>query len=70
MTLCHKDTVKGKKCFGCLELCLYGIRELAWQHHDLNQSEHSISTDLAVGEQDVALVYRLSLLLNAALVQD
>ena len=27
--LCHKDTAKGKKCFGCLELCLYGIRELA-----------------------------------------
>ena len=23
--LCHKDTAKG---FGCLELCLYGIREL------------------------------------------
>ena len=31
--LCHKDTAKGKKYppsrgFGCLELCLYGIREL------------------------------------------
>ena len=32
--------------FGCLELCLYGIRELEMQHHDLNQSEHSIWTDL------------------------
>ena len=32
--------------FGCLELVLYGRRELAQQHHDLNQSEHSISTDL------------------------
>ena len=27
----------------CLELCLYGIRELAKQQYDLNQSEHSIS---------------------------
>ena len=31
--ICHKDRVKGKKCtlvggFGCLELYLYGIREL------------------------------------------
>ena len=31
--LCNKDTIKGKKSppvggFGCLELCLYGIREL------------------------------------------
>ena len=25
--LCHKDTAKGA--FRCLELCLYGIRELA-----------------------------------------
>ena len=32
--------------FWCLELCLYDIRELANQHHGLNQSEHSISTDL------------------------
>ena len=33
--LCHKDTAKFKKCpkylldFKCLELCLYGIKELA-----------------------------------------
>ena len=32
--LYHKDTTKGRKCllvggFECLELCLYGIRELA-----------------------------------------
>ena len=26
----------------CLELCLYGIRELAKQHHDVNQSEYSL----------------------------
>ena len=34
LSLCHKDTAKGKKFplvggIGCLELCLYGIRELA-----------------------------------------
>ena len=36
--------------FGCLELCLYGIRELALQHHDLNQSECSIwrALDLSI----------------------
>ena len=31
--------------FECLTLCLYGIRELAKQHYDLNQSEHSVSTN-------------------------
>ena len=30
----------------CLELCLNGLRELAKQHYDPNQSEYSISTDL------------------------
>ena len=28
--------------FGSLGLCLYGIRELAYQNPDTNQSEHSI----------------------------
>ena len=32
--------------FKCLELCLYGIRELPSQHHDPNQSEHSLWLDL------------------------
>ena len=31
--------------FGCLELCLYGISELVYQHYNLNQSERSISAD-------------------------
>ena len=30
---------------GCLELVLYGVKELVKQHHDPNQSEHSISTN-------------------------
>ena len=29
--------------FGCLKLCLYGIRELAKQIYDFNQSQHCIS---------------------------
>ena len=29
--------------FGCHELVLYGTRELVYEHHDLNQSEHSVS---------------------------
>ena len=56
LSLCHKETAKGKKCpqqgafrpkapsrgFGCLELVIYGIRELAQQHYEpliLLQSE-------------------------------
>ena len=31
--------------FRCLQLCRYGMRELAYHHDDLNQSEHSISTN-------------------------
>ena len=49
LTLCHKDKAKYKRQemtlaggFGCLELCLHGIRE----HHDSDQSEHSMSWDL------------------------
>ena len=30
--------------YGCLELVLYSIRELAWQNYEINQSEHSVST--------------------------
>ena len=36
--------------FGCLELCLYGLRELAEQPHDSNQSVLSISMDLDQSE--------------------
>ena len=33
------------KDYGYLELCLYDLGELVLQHHDLNQSEHSIPKD-------------------------
>ena len=44
--LCHEEKARDKNCFGCLELGFYGIKELAWQHDDPNQSGYSISIDL------------------------
>ena len=41
MDVCLKDTAKCKKCFGCLELCLYGV-----VISNLNQSERRILMDL------------------------
>ena len=46
----RKDLLKGG--FGCLELCLYGIRELAsaipriWPRHRVDQSSSSSSCDI------------------------
>ena len=43
--------------FGCLELVLYGIRELAEQHYDLNQPEHSV---WIIWTNDILLTWRHS----------
>ena len=43
--------------FVCLELCLYGIKELAEQHFDLNQSEHSV---WIIWTNDILLTWRHS----------
>ena len=48
-TLCHKEPANEmpiERGFWCLKLCLYGIRELAKKHYDLNQWEHSVWRDL------------------------
>ena len=47
--LCHQDTAKAKKYhLGVLSWFWMApeTRELAYQHYDLNQSEHNISRDL------------------------
>ena len=55
LSLCHKEPAKGTKStpcqvhFTCLELVLYGMRELAKQH-DINQSEQSHDYPRATNE--------------------